>query len=426
MRNSASSSSFRPSSLLLFRNTYSTIAATVLSAYVSVWVFIYLLIHRVMNEGGRKVLGAPCIVMAVEVVKCFISFILFCKRENEFSFVRGFKELVIFFRSRNSVKMVMLYAPVALLYAVYNNLMLVNLKSHHPTVYLILSTSRVLMVAYAWQIVFNVKISQMKKLGLVAIVLGIVAKGVFAEQDLDNVGVTALYKSLFSQEDHIHVPKMSSEKFQKVLFGSALVIFQMACSVIVSVYNEKLLKDNPCNQQLQNICLYINSIAVNAIFFAATKWMSRGAASSIEKDSSGDASSIFTPSVILLVFNLALSGIITSFVLRYVNSLTKSVASATETIFTYLIEVCFFQYGLEYFEALSVILVTIGAIVYAADKKLMRSADDVISEELPTTKNNFTSATKGKKHLLNYSKHLKRPMKGKKSINQIGHLGWST
>eukprot|EP00957_Ditylum_brightwellii_P174090 13255620-Ditylum_brightwellii.AAC.1 len=236
----------------------------------------------------------------------------------------------------------------------------------------------------------------MKKLGLVAIVLGIVAKGVFAEQDLDNVGVTALYKSPFSQEDHIHVPKMNSEKFQKVLFGSALVIFQMACSVIASVYNEKLLKDDPCNQHLQNICLYINSIAVNVIFFAATKWMSRGAASSIEKDSSGDASSIFTPSVILLVFILALSGIITSFVLRYVNSLTKSVASATETIFTYLIEVCFFHYGLEYFEALSVILVTIGVIVYAADKKLMRSADDVISEELPTTKNNFTSAAKGK------------------------------
>lgn len=356
------------------------LVATVLSSYIGIWIFIYLLIHRVMNEEGRKVLGAPCIIMAVEIVKCIISFILFCRTQTAtctsdsgasnktcHSFVQGFKDLTSFCKSQTCSTMLMLYAPVALLYAVYNNLMLINLKSHHPTVYLILSTSRVLMVAYTWQIVFKVKISQTKKMALIAIVLGIVAKGIFAGQGGGEAS-TLTTSSIFE----------TVREMKSVLLGSFLVVCQMACSVIASVYNEKLLKHNDCDQQLQNICLYIDSIAINAIFFAATRLMSMESDSSSisapTSNSSDAESAIFSPSMALVVFALASSGIITSLVLRYVNSLTKSVASATETIFTYLIEISFFQYGIDCFEALSVLLVTAGAIMYAADQSEKNSS----------------------------------------------------
>jgi hypothetical protein len=167
-------------------------------------------------------------------------------------------------------------------------------------------------------------------------------------------------------------------EMKSVLLGSFLVVCQMACSVIASVYNEKLLKHNDCDQQLQNICLYIDSIVINAIFFAATRLMSMESDSSSisapTSNSSDAESAIFSPSMALVVFALASSGIITSLVLRYVNSLTKSVASATETIFTYLIEISFFQYGIDCFEALSVLLVTAGAIMYAADQSEKNSS----------------------------------------------------
>ena len=348
----------------------STIVATVVSLYIGTWVFISLLIHRVMNEEGQKVLGAPCTIMAVEIVKCVISFILFCRTRTTtctknssasnkmcYSFVQGFKELTSFCTSQTCSTMLMLYAPIALLYAVYNNLMLINLKSHHPTVYLILSTSKVLMVAYTWQIVFKVKISQKKEMALIAIVLGIVTKGIFADQEGGEASTLTITTSSNIFE--------TVQEMKSFFLSSFLVVCQMACSVIASVYNEKLLKHKDCDQQLQNICLCINSIAINAIFFAATRLMS------IESDGSSisDAeSAIFSPSMALVVLALASSGIITSLVLRYVNSLTKSVAAASETIFTYLIEILFFQYGIDCFEALSVLLVTAGAIMYASDQ----------------------------------------------------------
>lgn len=326
---------------------YSFSSFAILSAYVAVWVFMYLLIHHVMNEDGKRILGAPCIVLTVEIVKFIISTMIFCmkpKKDNASTYLHRLKELFAFFKSRACLTLALSYMPVAVLYAFYNNLMLINLKSNYPTLYLILSSTRLLMMAFVWQIVFKVEISPRKKVSLVVIMLGYVARGL-AEQDNN-------------------APAVERHGSPDMIFGSLFVLLQMACSVLASVYNEKLLKYHESEEQQQNICLYMNSIAINLIISFATAWI-------FSEDTSQPSfdTSVFTPSMILVILTLAMSGIITSFVLRYTNSLAKSVASATETSITYLIQISFFHQGLEFFEALAVLLVTCGAIIYATDKQ---------------------------------------------------------
>ena len=320
-----------------------TAAAAVLISYVTVWVGVYLVVHHA-NEGSetQNSTDAPSIMLVVEAVKLIFSSLLFCR-------TRDISDLIRFFKSGRSAlfKILVGYVPVAVLYAAYNNLMLVNLKTHHPTIYLIFSSSRLLMVAYAWQMLFNVRIPSVRKIALVLITLGIFAKGFQSAADNHSNGE--------STDDGM------------IFRSTLLIIIQMACSVMASVYNEKLLKQNPCNQHLQNICLCINSIVVNSIIFI---FMNINDGSSVTKKA------VFSLASIKIVIALACAGIISSMVLRFVDSVTKGVASASETVLTCIIDVLFFDYTLTLMEAVSVCLVTAGTTIYSLKQTLPKKRSD--------------------------------------------------
>ena len=77
---------------------------------------------------------------------------------------------------------------------------------------------------------------------------------------------------------------------------------------------------------------------------------------------------------IAIIFVLAAAGIMSSLVLRYENSITKGVASASETIIVTIIQCVWYKDVLSYSEITGVFLVTVGTVLYSLPCRTSLSA----------------------------------------------------
>ena len=259
----------------------------IVGSYVGVWVCFYLLVHA--SGGDNKATqNSTTLVLIVEVIKIIAS-------AGFFVLWHGFDQLLVFLGSPDLGSLCVSYAPVALLYAIYNNLMFLNLKANNPTTYLTLSSSRLLITALIWQIAFKIDIPTVRKISLFVITAGIVVQGWSSEHETQQDG------------DNLHgIP------FPRILF----IVVQMSCSVLASVYNETLLKKTSVSPHLQNLCLCLNSIAANVIIGVIAR------ATCIRKygdvDLLGDLQLLdLSPQNVAVVLTLAIAGIMSSMVLRY-------------------------------------------------------------------------------------------------------------
>ncbi len=303
-------------------------------AYISSWAGFYLLVHH--NKEAKDLSSAPSIIISVEFVKLAFASVLFCKSN-------GAGELMHFFRNHEQfLKEMKCYFPIAALYAICNNLMMFNLKNNNPIVYQILVCSRLLMVSVVWQILFQVQIPKKRKVALGLITIGVMIK--CFKQENGDAGVKDIHMDM-------------EKSWWEAIFGYSLVLLQMACSVMASVYNEKMLKQVKCDQYLQNICLYLNSIVINAavfIFLVPT-----------DNNGGGQEASLLSKTSVMIVITLAAGGLMTAMMLRAAGSVTKCVVTTSITIVTCVIDVAFFNYKLVTPEAVAVTLVTLGSAIYS-------------------------------------------------------------
>lgn len=299
-------------------------------AYISSWVGFCLLVHH--NKEAKDLSSVPSIIITVEIVKLAFASVLFCKSSG------GAGELMHFFRDHEQfLKEMKRYFPIAALYAICNNLMMFNLKNNNPIVYQILKGSRLLMVAVVWQIFFQTQIPKKRKVALVLITIGLMIK-------------------CFEQNGDAGVKDVHMEKsWWEALFGFSLVLLEMACGVMASVYNEKMLKQVKCDQYLQNICLYLNSIVINAAIFLVPT----------DTNGGGQEASLLSKTSVMIVIALAAGGLMTAMMIRAAGSVTKCVVAASITIVTCVIDVAFFNYKLVTPEAVAVTLVTLGSAIYS-------------------------------------------------------------
>jgi len=318
----------------------------VIILYICIWAFFYLLVHHSSDNIQDKTIKSGVIYHAifntcVELIKMTFSIALFLRSY-------GLHEFSSFFHysNRKMMSLSLQYLPVAILYALYNNLMFFNLKSNHPSVYLVLSNSRLVMTAFAWQLVFNVRILHFRKVAILFILVGILARDIV----IASVGEKAGRDS-------------NDARFFFTDAGTILILVQMTCSVLASVYNEKMLKTNNCNWLLQNISLYINSVVINLVIIASS------AVFQVQNDEihiglSEMRSLMSSPTSILIVLTMATGGIIASMVLRHVDSVTKNVAGATTMVLTSLLEYFFFEHYFMAPEIIGIVLVSAGSVLY--------------------------------------------------------------
>lgn len=315
----------------------------VTTTYILNWVLFLLLAHGLgVNSSSHKSDSSSDVILVLlcEVLKLIVSVAVFISQNS-------IGDLLSFFKSSSFLRLSLQYLPVALCYAFYNILMFGNLKNVSPTIYLILGESRLLMTAVVWQLFFKTGLSRKKMSALVLITLGILVKDVNFDDQNQKINNDSYRKHSTSN----YVP----ESTQWQIF---LIVLQIMCGVMASVYNENCLKNLNYNQHLQNMLLYLNSIIVN-IFIAA------GSSVKGNLDILDEVGHLVSSkSSKLVIILLTSAGILSALMLKYVGSVSKGVASAAVMAIMPIAEFYWFGHKCRTSDILSVTIVTTGVVLY--------------------------------------------------------------
>lgn len=364
-------------------------------SYVCIWTLFYLLVHHsedststIVGEGADEeadhmkpeeeyaILRSVTFVFVVEMIKTFVNLACYLKSEDcccsqPTRHSRGFQASLLLSSLSKKIKPFMLkYMPVAVLYALYNNLMFLNLKSNNPLTYLVISSSRLVLTTVAWQMHFKGQpLTPTRKAAIALIVLGIISKDMpsinstpaeDAIGDQMNEGQHALssYEGSAADEDSF----TSYSYLSRVM----MIVLQMYCSVFAGIYNEKILKDHDENQFLQNISLNIDSIIIN-ILIGLVEVVRLKRRNVLDPNMTHLGINTFKKSpasAVMIVLTLAIAGIMSATLLRYVTSITKGVASASEIVLTSFIEYLYFGHLFGWQESLGIFFVSLGTVLY--------------------------------------------------------------
>lgn len=138
------------------------------------------------------------------------------------------------------------------------------------------------------------------------------------------------------------------------------ILIQLICSCLAGVYNEFLLKDTGAhiNIYIQNIFMYLDSIVCNLMLLILQ--------GDVMTAFNGDSLKyVFTFNVIIIMINNAAIGIITSFFLKYLNSILKTFASALELLFTAVLSYLIFHIPIHLNTILSIGVVSFAIYLYS-------------------------------------------------------------
>lgn len=142
--------------------------------------------------------------------------------------------------------------------------------------------------------------------------------------------------------------------------NAIFILIQTICSCLAGVYNEYLLKDKGANVDIyiQNVFMYLDSITCNIILLLVQgNLLTAFTVNSIQ--------SLFTINVLLIVINNTAIGIVTSFFLKYMNSILKTFASALELIFTAILCYILFAIPIYLNTMLAIFIVSFSVYLYS-------------------------------------------------------------
>lgn len=142
--------------------------------------------------------------------------------------------------------------------------------------------------------------------------------------------------------------------------NAVFILIQTVCSCLAGVYNEYLLKDQgkDINIYIQNVFMYIDSILCNALLLLLTGNIKSAFASE-------NLSEMFRPGVLLIAINSCCIGIVTSFFLKYMNSILKTFASALELVFTAILCWILFSIPIYLNTVLAIAIVSVAVYLYS-------------------------------------------------------------
>ncbi|EFA02069.1 UDP-galactose transporter senju [Tribolium castaneum] len=293
-------------------------------AYILLFVGQGILVTASQKADNQYDYNIITVVLLTEVLKLIVSTLLYCKDNSPKSLVNNIVE---------NRKVLGLYFVPALLYCFYNNLAFVNLSVFDPTTYYLLLQLRVVVTGILFQVIFSKTLSKKQWLSLLILTFGCMLKQInFTNQE-----------------------KKSFISFDIVGLNGIFILLQIFCSCLAGVYNEYLLKKQGAdvNIFIQNVFMYLDSIVCNVVLLSVR--VSLSSAFTYE-----NISKVFHYKVLLVMFNNAAIGIVTSFFLKTLNSILKTFASALELVLTAILSYLFFRIAIH----LNTVL-AIGAVMYA-------------------------------------------------------------
>lgn len=143
-------------------------------------------------------------------------------------------------------------------------------------------------------------------------------------------------------------------------FSAVLILVQTVCSCLAGVYNEYLLKrkGSDINIYVQNVFMYLDSIVCNLFIL-----MFRGELAAVVTRE--HLTEVFRFEVLVIMVNNAAIGIITSFFLKYMNSILKTFASALELMFTAILCYLLFSIPIYLNTVLAIFVVSYSIYLYS-------------------------------------------------------------
>lgn len=247
----------------------------------------------------------------------------------------------------------LLYFVPAFLYCLYNNLAFVNLSTFDPTTYYLLLQLRVVITGVLFQVIFKKSLSRKQWFSLCLLTVGCMLKqwnfsiSPTATEDVDKQSIDGTFRG-----KNISGFDLS--------FSAILILVQTVCSCLAGVYNEYLLKGkgSDINIYVQNVFMYLDSIVCNLLIL-----MFRGELAAVVTKE--HLLEVFRFEVLVIMINNAAIGIITSFFLKYMNSILKTFASALELMFTALLSYLLFSIPIYVNTALAIFVVSYAIYLYS-------------------------------------------------------------
>ncbi len=229
----------------------------------------------------------------------------------------------------------------------------INLKLYDPTTYFLLLQFRVVVTGIIFQILFSKKLSKIQWFSLILLTVGCIIK---------QVGYSLLTSSTTTQS--------STNETNKVDYfnaGLILILVQVFCSCFAGVYNEFLLKekDNNVNIMLQNVFMYIDSIICNIVLLSLSSSQNSNSGGLLDALSPTSLFQLLDIKVLLIMFNNAAIGIVTSLFLKSLNSILKTFASALELLFTGILSWIIFNIPLDISTVIAIFIVSIAIWLYS-------------------------------------------------------------
>ncbi|KAH8282884.1 hypothetical protein KR054_010547 [Drosophila jambulina] len=326
--------------------------------YMSLFIGQGIFVTASQESNNSYGYNTVTVVLLTEVFKLIVSTCLYCRDNNLRSLVRDVH------KDRNVLA---LYMVPAFLYCLYNNLAFVNLATFDPTTYYLLLQLRVVVTGILFQIIFKKYLSQRQWISLILLTLGCMMKqidfGSFysdANDDSESAAIQQQKQSSNqtvidgSQQQQVHGKNMSGFDFS---LSAVFILAQTICSCLAGVYNEYLLKDKGADVNIfvQNVFMYLDSIVCNAAIL-----LLRGEL--FDAFSAHNLSSIMRFSVLIIIVNNAAIGIVTSFFLKYMNSILKTFASALELLFTAVL--CYFLFSIPIYMNTALAIAVVSYAIY--------------------------------------------------------------
>eukprot|EP00439_Symbiodinium_sp_Y106_P019257 s6301_g2.t1 len=310
----------------------------IFATYVALWTSSHLLVYSSQLASAPSY-NATSVVILTESVKLILATAMFVAYDGPLS------EMLRVTCKQHRV--LLKYAIPAVLYALYNNLLYVNLAAFDPGTYNVLLQLKIALTGVLYQLLFARQLNRNQWQAILLITAGCMCK---------------------------ESGKVKALGLQANLSSWLLLIVQMLCSVLAGVYNEVLLKGsdgakNSVPTNLQNAFMYFQSILVNGILLV---WEGKVA----EAISPENVAAVLTPRVILIIGIMSSVGLVTGFFLKHLDSVLKAVASALEVVFTMLLGFVLFGAPLGVAGAASAALVGSGVALYSRPMPVPPGAED--------------------------------------------------
>ncbi|KAH8271795.1 hypothetical protein KR044_005548, partial [Drosophila immigrans] len=319
--------------------------------YMSLFIGQGIFVTASQETNNSYSYNTVTVVLLTEILKLIVSACLYCRENNLRSLVRDVHK---------DRQVLALYMVPAFLYCLYNNLAFVNLATFDPTTYYLLLQLRVVVTGVLFQIIFKKYLSRRQWISLLLLTLGCMLKQVDlnsfysdANDDSEAAALQAGAETVAATAKTLG-KNMTGFDFS---FSAVFILAQTICSCLAGVYNEYLLKDKGADVNIfvQNVFMYLDSIVCNAVIL-----LLRGEL--LDAFSAHNLSSIMRFSVLIIIVNNAAIGIVTSFFLKYMNSILKTFASALELLFTAVL--CYFLFAIPIYMNTALAIAVVSYAIY--------------------------------------------------------------